>query len=317
MTNLLLRDAAKQIGLTRSEVARIVRTAPKRYKTYSVRKRSGGQRTIAQPARELKDLQYFLMERLLTKFPVHDAAKAYRKGMSIRDNAQSHADKAALLKMDFIDFFGSLKPRDFDELCESNEIDLDDDDRVFCHQVLFWRQRPGEGLKLSIGAPSSPMFSNAVMYDFDKEISKLCAEDNVIYTRYADDLAFSSDNVDTLFKIKHSMPGILRELRYPIVFLNQKKTCLITRKHRLTVTGLVLTNDGLVSLGRNRKRRLRAAVHALVQGRLDDEQAESLRGELAFTNSVEPEFLDRLKRKYGAAQINEIMKRPFKRRFQR
>jgi len=257
------------------------------------------------------------MEKLLNRFPIHNAAKAYRKGISIRDNAKPHANKAALLKMDFTDFFGSLKPRDFDGLCESNKIDLDHDDRVFCHQVLFWRQRPGEGLKLSIGAPSSPMFSNAVMYDFDKRISNLCADDGIIYTRYADDLSFSSNNVDQLFMIKHSMSGLLRELRYPIIFLNQEKTCLITRKHRLTVTGLVLSNDGSVSLGRDRKRRLRAAVHALLQGRLDDEQAESLRGELAFTNSVEPEFLDRLKRKYGPAQISEIMKGPFKRRFQR
>ena len=317
MTGLFLRDAAKQTGLTLSEVARVVRTGPKRYKTYKIRKRSGGQRTIAQPARELKDLQYFLMETLLSQFSVHDAAKAYRKGMSIRDNAQPHADKAALLKLDFIDFFGSLKPRDFDKLCESNEIDLDDDDRMFCHQILFWRERPGDDLKLSIGAPSSPMFSNAVMYDFDKQITNICSEVDVIYTRYADDLAFSSNNVETLFEIKNSMPHILRELRYPIVYINQEKTCLVTRKHRLTVTGLVLANDGSVSLGRDRKRRIRAAVHSLIRGRLDDDEAESLRGQLAFTNSVEPEFLIRLKRKYGAAQIDDIMKKPFRRRYQR
>lgn len=314
MPSDLFARAAKYTGLARTDVERIVRTAPKRYKTYRVPKRSGGERTIAQPARELKDLQYFLMSELLSKLPFHRVATAYRKGLSIRDNAKVHAANNVILKMDFRDFFGSVRPQDFDGLCADNKIELSDGDREFCHKVLFWQERRGGGLKLSIGAPSSPMLSNAVMYAFDELVSQMCQRRLIAFSRYADDLTFSSDNFDALFDIQQQIPDLLRNLRYPVVYLNSEKTVLVSKKHRRTVTGLVLTNDGKVSLGRDRKRQIRAGVHTFLNGRLDDQEAEALRGQLAFANSAEPDFVERLRSHYGTAQIDEIFKRSFRHR---
>lgn len=72
------------------------------------------------------------------------------------------------------------------------------------------------------------------------------------------------------------------------------------------MTGLVLTNEGHVSLGRDVKREIRATVHHFVTGKLSREQALSLRGTLAYVKSVEPDFLNRLRTKYGHEIIRQI-----------
>src|SRR5690348_5091683 len=112
MTALLERLSA-ETGLRALDVQRIATSAPVRYKFYSIPKRSGGLRRIAQPAREVKALQRALQKILLDDLPVHQCAKAYRKGLSIRDNAMAHAENGPILKLDLQEFFPSLKSSDW------------------------------------------------------------------------------------------------------------------------------------------------------------------------------------------------------------
>ena len=79
---------------------------------------------------------------------------------------------------------------------------------------------------------------------------------------------------------------------------------MLARRGR--VTGLVLTNDGKVSLGRDRKRLIRATVHHFIAGKLNPEQIRELRGMLTYVKSVEPKFLVRLRSKYGSNAIRRI-----------
>jgi hypothetical protein len=158
------------------------------------------------------------------------------------------------------------------------------------------------------------MISNTVVYRLDETISEMCNEFRVGYSRYADDLTFSADHVQPLITIRAELPRLLKQLPYPILQVNHEKTALVTRKHRRTVTGLVLANDGKVSLGHERKRKLRAAVHAFARGALNDAAIEILRGQLAYCISVEPDFFSRLQRKYGDNILKGIMKRSFVRK---
>src|SRR5438046_1659914 len=109
MSDLLTR-LGSAVLLPQKELWMLVQSAPYRYKVYQIPKRNPGQfRTIAQPAREVKILQRWVMKHVLAKFEVHPAATAYRKDLSILDNARPHASSRFLLKMDFKDFFPSLK----------------------------------------------------------------------------------------------------------------------------------------------------------------------------------------------------------------
>ena len=74
------------------------------------------------------------------------------------------------------------------------------------------------------------------------------------------------------------------------------------------MTGLVLSNDGRVSIGRELKRKIRAQMHHFATDKLDYEQCVELRGMLAYIKSVEPQFITRLRRKYGTDVIRRCQK---------
>jgi hypothetical protein len=96
-------------------------------------------------------------------------------------------------------------------------------------------------------------------------------------------------------------------MMHPPLRLNAEKTVHASRGRSMRVTGLVLANSGEVSLGRDRKRLIRAQVHHFLVGKLSPEDAAKLRGMLAFVNSAEPTFIRRLRDHYGEAEIDTIM----------
>ena len=72
------------------------------------------------------------------------------------------------------------------------------------------------------------------------------------------------------------------------------------------LTGLILSNQGKVSLGRDRKRLIRAMVHRFVLGKSTPNELDKLRGLIAFSHDVEPDFVNRLRQKFGSHQIDQI-----------
>lgn len=298
---------AFESGLSLDDVTRIVRTAPNRYKQYTIPKRTGGRREIAQPAREVKLLQRILIAKLLADLPVHHTAKAYRPGMSIRDNARLHAGAGPILKMDFQNFFPSIRSEDWIAYCIKNDL-LTREDRAITAQVFFRRKKTERIHKLSIGAPSSPSLCNILLFEFDEIVHAEAEKRGIRYTRYADDLTFSGQRIGMLKDMVKVVEKTTRQIASPKLRVHPEKTTFITARNRRLVTGVVLSNDGCLSVGRDRKRAMSAGVHRASLGQLSLEQRRRLAGELAFVNVVEPEFLDRLRQKYGQEILTAIKK---------
>lgn len=302
----IVEALAIETGMDVGLVERIMRSAPIRYKTYRIPKRTKGFREISQPAVEVKALQRGLIEILLRDLPMHKAATAYRTGMSIKDNALRHAGDGPILKMDFKDFFPSIKPRDWSAYCQQTGVLIDPVDIHLTSLLLFQRPKGSSVLRLAIGAPSSPFLSNALMFEFDQAIAEAVAKDHVVYTRYADDLTFSAPRTGHLVNVEKIVRATLRALEYPTLTVNDDKTTRVTRKYGRKVTGLTLTNDGKVSIGHRRKRHIHAAVHHASLGKLSDASLGELKGLLGFANSAEPQFISTLKERYGAELIHFI-----------
>src|SRR6266446_5286765 len=106
---MIIEQAASRLALPIPFLLKLATTASHRYKTYTIPKRTGGTRTIHHPARELKLLQRWLLQNVLTALPVHTAATAYSKESSIRRNAEMHVANNYILRVDFHNFFPSLK----------------------------------------------------------------------------------------------------------------------------------------------------------------------------------------------------------------
>ena len=169
------------------------------------------------------------------------------------DNATPHTQGNVLLKMDFKDFFLSLKARDFRAFLMRMNSNLDGVEIDALCRILFWMPKGTSDLCLSIGAPTSPMLSNILMMKFDRRISAFCDTHNATYTRYADDLTFSADRFRTLELVEQTVLNVSRRSVGLALSVNPNKTVRVSRKDSRRVTGLVLTNDGKVSLGREEK----------------------------------------------------------------
>jgi len=296
----LIRTCALATGLTINEVVRIAGIGPKRYKIYQIPKRSGGQRTICHPSRELKALQYVFLRDILAQLPVHSAATAYKSGSSIKQNASRHLASRIILKLDFENFFHSIKVADWMAYAKATFPHWTAHDIEFSLFVMFWGAGGYKPVCLSIGAPTSPLVSNALMYQFDGVLSNFAAANGLVYTRYADDITISAEGRLDKDAIMAEIYSALDLIEYPRLKLNTAKTKLASKATSRRVTGLVLANDGSLSLGRERKRLISAMVHRAVRGLAEPDAIAHLRGLLAFANDVEPSFVAMLRKKYGS-----------------
>jgi hypothetical protein len=151
------------------------------------------------------------------------------------------------------------------------------------------------------------MLSNSVLFSFDKAVSAYCESQSVRYTRYADDLSFSTSYPGVLAGVERHVSTLLREMNSPSLRINLEKTVHASSKGNRRVTGLVLTNSGTVSLGREKKRIVRSMIHRFRLGKLSKQEVVSLRGLLSFINSVEPLLINRWVRQYGLALMIELV----------
>ncbi|HDZ00387.1 MAG TPA: hypothetical protein ENH52_02850 [Nitrospirae bacterium] len=79
----------------------------------SLHKKDGARRKVYQPSKKLKLIQYWLINNVFQHLIVHESATAYLSGISIKDNAKKHQKNKYLLKLDFKNFFPSIKYSDF------------------------------------------------------------------------------------------------------------------------------------------------------------------------------------------------------------
>jgi len=294
--NDIFSKVKQRFAFSDAELYSYAQTAPHRYKTYYIPKRaSRKKREISQPSRDLKAIQRFILsDFLLEKMPFSNHATAYRSGKCITDNATPHLSKRYLLKLDFSDFFPSITGPDF-QLYLLRERILQNKDQANMMTRIFFKDVDGE-LRLTIGSPGSPAISNALLKKFDDSVSSLIGKRSISYTRYSDDLTFSTNEKGLLFSFHDELIDLIERTDRPHLIVNQRKTVFSSTKFNRHVTGITIANDGKMSLGRSRKRGLRTQVYEAATS--SPHELASLRGYLAFARQVEPDFIEALWRKY-------------------
>ena len=159
--------------------------------------------------------------------------------------------------------------------------------------------------KLTIGASSSPSITNVILFNFDNDVYKFCLEKNIIYSRYADDLYFSTNEKCILSSILDYIKNYI--FPYNInLYINYDKNIFTSKKHRRIITGLTITTDGNISVGRKQKQYIKSLINLYRYKCLEVEQIDYLKGYLNFLVHIEPIYIDNLKNKYGEDIINEL-----------
>lgn len=299
-----------ETGASVETLLRIISTAPKRYKVYQIPKRNGdGVRVIAHPAKPLKAIQRVVLHQLLDRAPVSAIATAYVRGRGITSNARRHAGQPYILKLDFEQFFPSIHPRDWDRFIRaSHHLKEYISDNTLLHKILFWGAGRMEPTCLSIGAPTSPSISNLVCLSLDSFLIEQAEHFGLRVTRYADDITVSGSDVQSILQFEKTLSNALQRNKGLTLRLNDKKRGLYGPGQRKMVTGLILTPDGRVSIGRERKREINALVHKFSIGQSNEDMVFRGKGLLAFAKSAEPTFFASMVEKYGISVIRTLQK---------
>lgn len=242
-----LGSLALLIGISTKLVFSIIGRPKRHYRVFTIKKRSGKKRKISAPRTYLKVIQWWILENILEASVLPEYVTGFIKGRSCIENAKFHLGSKHILNLDIKDFFPSVKftavKSVFREFGYSDEI---------CEQLASLTTLNDE---LPQGAPTSPYLANLVVREVDKTILRRCKETSYKYSRYADDLTFSSDKKIPLGFVKE-ITAALKEYGFTI---NEEKTRFMASGTRMEVTGLVI-NRG-INLPRTWRRNVRAMVH--------------------------------------------------------
>ncbi|MBO3791728.1 retron Ec67 family RNA-directed DNA polymerase/endonuclease [Bacillus amyloliquefaciens] len=259
------------------------------YTSFEIHKKNGGVRNIKAPLEELKDIQRKLAEALYKHKKKKQGQKnklshAFEKNKGIITNAEIHRNKRLVLNIDLENFFESFhfgRVRGF--FTKNKNFLLPIEVATIIAQLSCY-----EG-KLPQGAPTSPIISNLICGILDYRLLKITKKYKLNYTRYADDLTFSTNDKNFLNVQTKFYEEISNELIQAGFKINEKKTRLQYKDSRQTVTGLVVNSK--INVNRTFYKETRAMAHQLYkQGnfKINSESADlnQLEGRFAFINQL-------------------------------
>lgn len=296
---------ADQKGLN----ARTKRVPLDHYHYRLLAKKHGGVRLIEAPKPRLKEMQRRILGEILNRIPAHPAAHGFCPGRSIRTFAEPHAGRLIVLRMDLQDFFPTIPAARIQAVFRTfgyPESVAGLLAGVCTNRVhsRVWRtaRRSISGAELFAacqlynsphlpqGAPTSPALANLCAYHADCRLTGLARQFGAVYTRYADDLAFSFDQPAKSSRFSIYAAAILLEEGFAV---NHRKTRVMTSSMQQRLAGLV-TNARL-NIPRSDFDQLKAILTNCVRlgpadqnrGGVPDFRAH-LQGRIGFVESIHP-----------------------------
>lgn len=247
----------------------------RKYRPFTIKKRSGGDRTILAPHLGLKSVQRKLADLLSSEYGRRGGVHGYIKERSIITNARKHVRKRFVLNIDLKDFFGTINFGRVRGILTSKIYGANEEVATVIAQLCCFNN------SLPQGAPTSPVISNMICAKMDSELRTLAREFGCEYTRYSDDITFSNERPsfpaalatiqgsgdETLVVLGEKLVEIIKKHGFEI---NEGKSRLLTRSDRQEVTGLVVNR--FANVPRKYIRNIRAVLH---QWRTSDLQAVS------------------------------------------
>ncbi len=268
-------DLAAFLDVARGQLIYTLYKAPDdhRYTHFEIPKRSGGVRLISSPNGLVRELQYKLLPVFQGLCDAHPAAHGFIPGRSVVTNAVPHCGQRLVLNIDLADFFPSINFGRVRGLFMNPPFSMGAKAATVAAQICTYRNG------LPRGAPTSPVLSNFVAAQLDRRLLRLARENHVVYSRYADDITFSTNRPAmpaslAVFEVENGPMTTVRAgdaLEQAIMLcgfaINSRKVRLQGRAVRQTVTGL--TVNAKPNVARTRIRDLRAMLHAWQKFGLD------------------------------------------------
>lgn len=231
----------------------------KLYYSFSIEKKSGGKREISSPVLQLKKLLYIIKLGLEDIYKPNQVAHGFIKERSIVTNAKKHIGKAWIVNIDLEDFFTSITVQRVYGLFRAKPFSLEKSIASYFANILTFND------VLPQGSPTSPIITNMICFKMDRMINEYCKRNGVVYTRYADDLTFSSDMYSNFDKIYDFERDSISERLESIIEKNDFKVNVLKTRYSFhhqhqEVTGLKVNKK--TNISSFQKYRIRAMLHA-------------------------------------------------------
>jgi len=255
----------------------------KSYQSFHIPKKDWSQRLIEAPNEELKIIQKNILKDLQKVFILPSYVTAFKKWSGIKNNAKKHINKKIVINIDIENFFHSITTDKIQKALNSyKDISSEEINKLISLVTYNWR--------LAQWAPTSPFMANLVFLWVDKIILNLLKkyDKNISYSRYADDITFSSDKNE----IKNAIRIITDSLLPKFWYKAKKKKTTIYRYHtKQLVTWLVVNKK--VSYPKNKYMKLRSMVYNFLKKSVWN--INIVKWHLAFLKSVDSKKYNKLK----------------------
>ena len=261
------RDVAGLLQVSYAQLFYHLHKAPEstQYVKFSIPKKSGHSRTILAPATALKILQRKLSQVLYSVYEPKAPVHGFSPGRSILTNAKQHSEKRFVLNIDLKDFFDRIHFGRVRGVFIAPPYKLSKEVATVLAQICCYDN------KLPQGAPTSPIISNMVCTRLDKQLRLLAKEFECTYTRYADDITFSTTRSKFPKEIALTNPegndleNLLGERLILTIWdngfeINESKIRLQHRRQHQGVTGL--TVNQFPNVKRDYVRKISSMLHA-------------------------------------------------------
>ena len=215
-----------------------------RYRHFSIPKKSGGKRNIAAPSKGLGHILYYVNILLKAIYQPSDYAMGFVEGRSVVDNAIRHIGQNYVFNTDIENFFPSIEQPRVWKRFQLKPFNFKKPIANILAGLCCIKEKNDDGTVKYIlpqGAPTSPLITNAICDTLDRRLSGLARRFNLHYSRYADDITFSS--MHNVYKEDGDFRTELKRIIEGQNFtMNEAKTRLQKIGERQEVTGLTISN---------------------------------------------------------------------------
>ena len=259
----------------------------------------------------------FLNLFLFDYLPINEnVVFSYRKGVNIYNLLIVHRNSKFFFQTDLKYFFPSITSEDIKKLIEKN-IDMfpvvKKDIETHIDRIISLTTINNY---LAVGYSTSPNLSNSILFDFDNSLSDFCQKLNIKYTRYSDDLIFSSLDKENLQKVEIEISRLLEILFGDRIQLNTKKSKYNHQGNKVKILGAIILPNGQISVDKKIKTKIETAIYLYLNDRnkFDDFLEKNYRkgvnqisGTLNYIKTIDYDYLKKLKKKYGSTVINMFL----------
>lgn len=266
-------EIASAMGITVEKLQFLAfdrKTLTSHYTHFKIPKKAGGERLISAPMPYLKQAQYWILENILNKLEVHNAAHGFRANRSIVTNATPHVGADMVINFDLKDFFRSISYKRvkglfqsfgysqavstiFALICTAAEVERAELNGKISDVAVDKRYLPQ-------GSPASPAITNLLCRPLDRRLQEMSDNFGFNYTRYVDDLTFSASG-----KSLRYIGNIIKQAESIITqegfIINTEKTRILRDCVTQEVTGVVVNEK--LNLPKKTLKQFRATLYQI------------------------------------------------------